>query len=60
MYILSIVVWTVLGVVPAIDKTIEFPKFESCEQERQKINNFYEADLSVGAIEGYQTSCTKK
>lgn len=60
MYILTIVVWATIGIAPVIDKTIEFPKFESCEEQRIKYNTLYEAELSVGSIEGYQTSCTKK
>jgi hypothetical protein len=57
MYVLTLVVWSALGTVPAVDATKTFKTFEECEQERVKYNETYETDIQNNSIAGYDTSC---
>lgn len=60
MYILTLVVWTYLGTVPAVDKTFEYRTFDECETHRLSLNNAYEIEMQKGNIAGYETGCKNK
>lgn len=60
MYVLSLIVWSALGVAPAVDTSFKFKTFTECEERRLKYNETYEQDMKASNIVGYETSCVKE
>lgn len=60
MYILSLVVWAVVGTAPIVDTTKTFKTFEECEEYRIHHNTMYELELQKGSIQGYETGCSPR
>lgn len=60
MYILSLVVWAVVGTAPVVDITKTLKTFEECEAKRIEYNTIYELELHNQSIQGYESGCTPR